>query len=147
MKVILIKDVARLGRKSEVKDVPDGHALNFLIPKKFAVIATPEQIRRVTEEAKKHGEQHEHAIKEFTQICESLKGKVVQYPVEANDQGHLFKGVNAEDIAKHLKASEGIALDASTVHLAHPIKDLGTHAVPLSYKDVQGVCTLEIVKK
>ena len=145
MKVILIKDVARLGRKSEVKDVPDGHALNFLIPKKFAVIATPEQLRRVTEEAKKHGEQHEHAIKEFTQICESLK--VVQYSVEANEQGHLFKGVNAEDIAKHLKASEGIALEASTVHLAHPIKDLGTHAVPLSYKDVQGVCTLEIVKK
>lgn len=147
MKVILIKDVARLGRKSEVKDVPDGHALNFLIPKKLAVIATPEQLRRVTEEAKKHGEQHEHALKEFTQICESLKGKVVNYSVEANEQGHLFKGINAEDIVKHLKDTEKIVLSADVVHLEHPIKDLGTHQIPLSFKGVQGVCTLEIVKK
>ncbi len=147
MKVILIKDVARLGRKSEVKDVPDGHALNFLIPRKLAVIATPEQLRRIGEEVKKHSEQHEHARNEFSRVCEVLKGKKVTLAVEANEQGHLFKGINALDITKHLAEVEHITLDEETVHLEHPIKALGVHEVQLSYKDLKGVCTLEIVKK
>jgi large subunit ribosomal protein L9 len=147
MKVILIKDVARLGRKSEVKDVPDGHALNFLIPKKMAVIATPEQLRRIGEEVKKHGEQHEQALREFGETCELLKTKKVVLAVEANEQGHLFKGINAQDIVKHLGEVEHISLDAGALQLEHPIKALGVHEIPLSYKNLKGVCTLEIVKK
>jgi large subunit ribosomal protein L9 len=147
MKVILVKDVARLGRKSEVKDVPDGHALNFLIPRKLAIIATPDQLRKVAEEVKKRGEQSEGVLSAFDTACATLKGSPVTLYAEANEQGHLFKGVNAEDVRGQIQHSLGIALDVKSIELEHPIKSVGTHTIPLSYKDRRGECTLIVAKK
>lgn len=147
MKVILIKDVARLGRKSEVKDVPDGHALNFLIPRKLAVIATPEQLRRVGEEAKQHEAQKEAAHEAFKAACVTLAEKQIPYAVDANEKGHLFKGISVDDIIAHLIKTEGITLLKQSVQLAHPIKELGVHPIPISFAGLSGVCTLVVVKK
>ncbi len=147
MKVILIKDVARLGRKSEVKDVPSGHALNFLIPRKFAVIATDEQLKRIGEEEKQHGVQKEHAQKVFMDACAVLAEKHIRYPAPANEKGHLFKGINADDIQKYLESTEHIVLQKQVILLAHPIKELGIHEIPLSFGGDKGMCTLEVVKK
>ncbi len=147
MKVILVKDVARLGRKSEVKDVPDGHALNFLIPRKLAIIATPDQLRKVAEEVKKRGEQSEGVLGAFDAACATLKETSVTLYVEANEQGHLFKGINAEDIVGQIQHSLGIVLDVKSIVLEHPIKSVGTHMIPLSYKDRRGECTLIVAKK
>lgn len=147
MKVILIKDVARLGRKSEVKDVPSGHALNFLIPRKLAVIATPEQLKRYAEGVKQVGLRKEEIQDQFIKSCKILEGKTVQYVAEANEQGHLFKGIHVDDILKHLESEEGIIFTRKNVLLEHPIKALGIHTIPLSHEGVMGVCTLEVLKK
>jgi ribosomal protein L9 len=66
--------------------------------------------------------------------------------VDANEKGNLFKGIHAQDIVTLLK-ERGMHVDVSEVVLPHPLKELGTHAVTLTYGGVQGVCTLEIVKK
>lgn len=147
MKVILIKDVARLGRKSEVKDVPSGHALNFLIPRKLAVIATPEQLRRHTVEAKQIDVQKEHARETFLSACAVLAEAHIPYRVDANEQGHLFKGIHAEDILALLKAEKEIVLTKKNILLDHPIKELGTYTIPLTLEDVKGVCTIDIIRK
>lgn len=147
MKVILIKDVARLGRKGEVKEVPDGHAINFLIPRKLAVIGTGAGLRRAEEEGKKHEEHHEKLREAFSHSCALLNDKVVRYATEANEQGHLFKGVGVRDITKHLIETEGIILAETVMKLEHPIKSIGIHTIPLSYDGLSGTCTLEIVKK
>ncbi|QQR65140.1 50S ribosomal protein L9 [Candidatus Kaiserbacteria bacterium] len=147
MKVILIKDVARLGRKSEVKDVPDGHALNFLIPKKLAIIATPEQLRRVSEVVRQQDSQQEALFEAFKAACAKLAEKQIPYTVEANEKGHLFKGISVDDILAHLEATESIVLSKQSMHLAHPIKELGVHQIPLSFSGISGVCTLVVVKK
>lgn len=147
MKVILIKDVARLGRKSEVKDVPAGHALNFLIPRKFAVIATDEQLKRIGEEEKQHDAKKEHAQELFKHACDVLAQKKVTYSVDANEKGHLFKGINTDDIAKHLETTEHIVLEKQSILLSHPIKELGVHEIPLTFAGIKGMCTLEVVKK
>lgn len=147
MKVILIKDVARLGRKSDVKDVPDGHALNFLIPRKLAVIATPEQLRRVSEETRQHDAQKDALYEAFKAACATLTEKHISYKVEANEKGHLFKGISVDDIIAHLEATEHIVLSKQSVQLAHPIKELGTHQIPISFAGLSGVCTLVVVKK
>lgn len=147
MKVILIKDVARLGRKSEVKDVPDGHALNFLIPRKLAIIATAEELRKRNELVKKVDESNEYALQHFRDVCEALKGKNVTYAVEANAQGHLFKGINARDIAQHLNKELGVVLEENNIVLEHPIKSVGVHEVPLSFKNERGTCIVEVIKK
>lgn len=146
MKVILVKDVARLGRKSEIKDVPDGHALNFLIPRKLAIIATPESLKRVMEQVSKIGEQKLHGEQEFEGALKKLEAAPVVYTTEANEQGHLFKGINKDDIAALLEGL-GVAIKKNHINLEHPIKSLGIHEVPLSHNGVKGVCRLEVVKK
>jgi len=146
MKVILIKDVARLGRRSDVKNVPDGHALNFLIPRKLAIIATPESMKRLKEETHQHDMKKGKVLDEFNTACKALAEKPVSYVAEANEKGNLFKGVNADDISKHL-ASLGIIMPKENIVLDHPIKEVGMHAVPLRFGGSEGVCQLEIVKK
>lgn len=146
MKVILIKDVARLGRRSEVKEVPTGHALNFLIPKKLAIIATPESLKRVHEEHKKHEEHALEAENSFKDSIQKLSETTVVIPVEANEKGNLFKGINADDILKHLNANN-FAITKNHITLEHPIKQLGIHEIGLAYGPHTGVCKLEVVKK
>ncbi len=146
MKVILIKDVARLGRKSEVKEVPSGHALNFLIPRKLAIIATPEGMKRLNEEVRQQGAHKEGELEAFKATCALLNEKAIEYPVQANDKGSLFKGIHVDDIVRHL-ASLGITLLKQDVVLEHPIKEVGVHKIPLRHGGTEGVCTLAVVKK
>jgi large subunit ribosomal protein L9 len=146
MKVILLRDVARLGRKSEVKEVPDGHALNFLIPRKLAIIATPESMKKHTAEVRQHDSQKDQAHARFVEACQKLAVSVVTYKAEANAQGHLFKGVNAQDVSECLER-EGYTIAKQFIVLTHPLKEIGLHKIPIRFDGVEGVCQLEIIKK
>ncbi len=146
MRVILLKDVARLGRKSEIKEVPNGHATNFLIPRGLAIIATPDSLRRVEEVVKKHAEHKQHDLDVFKTALTNLEGKTIVYATEANEKGSLFKGVSSDDIARQLK-SEHIEITKEQITLAHPLKTTGIHEIPVAYGGLTGVCRLEIIKK
>jgi large subunit ribosomal protein L9 len=146
MKVILIKDVARLGRRLEVKEVPAGHAQNFLIPRKLAIPATPENMKRLSAEITKHDADKAESEKTFHEALTQLATRTVVYTTEANNQGHLFKGVNAHDIAEKLRG-EGFSVTEEDIELPHPIKSVGVHDVSLVRGKEKGVCKLEIVKK
>lgn len=146
MKVILIKDVARLGRRSEIKEVPDGHALNFLIPRKLAIIATPEGMKRLNEELQKKGEHKATIEKNFEAGLAKLEKQTVSYPADANEKGSLFKGISAQDIAAHLTAQH-FPVEKSNIVLAHPIKEVGVHEIGLTHGKVKGSFTLEVVRK
>lgn len=146
MKVILLRDVARLGRKSEIKDVPDGHALNFLIPRKLAVIASKENMDRVNEAAGKKASLEEAQRQEFKTALAKHADAPISYAAEANDKGHLFKGIRPEDVAEILSA-QGFALTKQHVKFDAPIKDTGVHTIPLSFLGVTGTVQLEVVKK
>lgn len=146
MKVILIKDVARLGRKSEIKEVPSGHAINFLIPRKMAIPATTENLKRITEVTKKHVAKSLNDLESFKEALKGLSDRTVVYTTEANEKGSLFKGINADDIAKSLE-KEGYIIQKNHIMLDHPIKELGIHEVVLRNGSVSGACRLEVVKK
>lgn len=144
MKVILIKDVARLGRKSDVKEVPDGHAINFLIPRKLAIIATPEHIKRNDVDTQKKVEQKKNQEQAFLDTVSKLNGEVLSFSVSANPQGHLYKGIHVDDIVT-LLTQKGYALTKEHIVLAHPIKEVGTYEIALTHGNLKGVCTLSIV--
>lgn len=146
MKVILIKDVARLGRKSEVKEVPDGHAHNFLIPKGFAIIATVESMKRLNENVKKLDAQKQQSLESFEAALKKLSEAHVLYSAEANDKGVLFKGVNREDIAGALNAIN-LSITSDEILLPHPIKELGVHEIKVARERESGSFHLEIIKK
>lgn len=144
MKVILVRDVARLGRKSEVKEVPSGHAQNFLIPRKLAVPATPENMKRLAAEIGRHSEEEAERKRLFDEALRGLGETKVLYEAPANKEGHLFKGVNARDIAAKIQAL-GFTIGEDEIVLEHPIKTVGTHSVTLRQGSAEGACTVEIV--
>lgn len=146
MKVILIKDVARLGRRSEVKEVPSGHAINFLIPRKLAIPGTPENIKRLSAEIEKQDLQKQNTQKMFDESLARLSTKSVVCSVEANEQGNLYKGINVDDIAKLLESEYG-GVSKDHIVLKQPIKHVGTHTIELIDKHTKRSFQLEVIKK
>lgn len=146
MKVVLLRDVARLGRRYEIKEVQSGHALNFLIPQKLAKIATPENINQIEALKVKQAEKQANESAQFAEALERLKTEHLTLSADANEQGNLFKGVRADDIARELQ-SKGMHIDVHQIVLEHPLKELGTHEITVQSGNVQGTLTLEIIAK
>jgi large subunit ribosomal protein L9 len=129
MKIILLTDIPKLGRKYETKDVSDGHALNFLIPKGQALAATPDAIKRIgVEKAKREGEMK---VQEdlLAANLKSLEGLTIAISEKANDKGHLFAGLHATEISAALKREARVDIDPSFLVLSQPIKEIGEHTI------------------
>lgn len=129
MKVIFLKDVPRVGRKYDIKNVADGYAINMLLPKKLAEVATPSAIKKV--EDMKNNDLTQKRIQEelLQKNLETINSLIVTIKGKANDKGHLFAGITKEMlIAEVLKISR-LSLDSEIVILEKPIKELGTHKV------------------
>lgn len=130
MKVILIQEVAHLGRAGDQVDVARGYARNFLIPRRLAVEATSPNLRAL-EQFKAHARQREEQLKqEADAVAERLRGLTVTITRPAGEQNRLFGSVTNSDIAEAL-ARQGIHLDRKKIVLEGPIKTLGTYAVPV----------------
>lgn len=146
MKVILLRDVARIGKRSEVKDVPAGHALNFLIPRKMALPATAENLRRTEKEQAHHAAKSAHHDADFKATLLMLSTTPVELSMDANAQGHLFKGIHAADIALRFKELN-IPIEVSEIEVSHPIKEVGDHTVSLRAGNQSGTFTLRIITR
>ncbi|MEN9913016.1 MAG: ribosomal protein large subunit ribosomal protein [Candidatus Parcubacteria bacterium] len=131
MKIILLKDILKLGRKYEVKTVSDGYAINMLIPQKQAVSATPDALKRLeTERAKVEGErkiQEDLLVKNI----EGLKNITLKIVGKANEKGHLFAGLHKEAIAAEIEKQTRLQIDPSFIELAHPLKEVGEHTIDI----------------
>ncbi|MBX2866895.1 50S ribosomal protein L9 [Candidatus Kaiserbacteria bacterium] len=146
MKVILLQDVARIGRQFEIKEVPDGHALNFLIPKKLAEPATPANVKRVEARTGKKNAEAEASQEAFLETLSKLKDAMVTITASANDEGKLFKGLKADDIATAVSEQVG-QLHASQVELTEPIKEVGEHTVAITAGGEKGTFSLKVEKE
>jgi large subunit ribosomal protein L9 len=129
MKIILLKDIPKLGRKYEVKNASDGHAVNFLIPRGLACAATPENLRRFeTEKTKYDGERKVHEAL-LADNLKTLEDTILTISGKANEKGHLFAGLHQAEIAAELAKQTRIQLDPSFIQLDHPIKEVGEHMI------------------
>ena len=129
MKIILLKDVPKLGKKFDIKTASDGYALNLLIPQGLAIIATVDAVKRV--EAEKKQEDAKKKIHEEL-LAENLKGlneTVLTIVAKANPKGHLFAGLHAEAIATELQKQTRLQVDASFIQIKNPIKEVGEHMI------------------
>ena len=145
MKIILLKDVAKLGKKHDIKEISDGHALNMLIPRGLAISATPAAIKQVESlKAKSAGEikvQHELLIQNIKAIEETtltITGK-------ANEKGHLFAGIHKDEIVKQLYSQAHIEIEPSFIDMELPLKTLGEHTI--SIKAAGKSASLKVVVK
>lgn len=147
MKVILLRDVARIGRKGQVVEVPDGYALNQLIPKKSAEAATAVNLKRVASLSASAAQHDTLAADQFAALLTSLQEQPLTITVaQANEQNHLFKAIGVADI---IAAATGRSLVLSPVQviITAPIKSLGLHDVIFKHGAVEKTLQIEIVKK
>lgn len=129
MQVILLQDIARVGRKHEVKQVPDGHAQNYLIPRKLAVVATAQNLKWQSQQTVRRETQDSMTSELATKFFAQVGAVPISITAHANEHGHLFKGIHAEDIARALSDTTGTTIDASAVELERPIKEAGEHSL------------------
>ncbi len=125
MKVILKKT-------GEVKEVADGYARNYLLPKGEAVIATPDAIAKIEAKQKQEQDQTAKSAEEWKGIAEQLKTLTVEVAVAANEDGTLFGAVSESDIITALKA-HNIYIDPAWLKIEEPIKKTGETAAQLEF--------------
>lgn len=131
MKVILSKDVPGTGKAGEVKDVADGYARNYLIPRKLAIAATANALQTV--EAKKASEQKKAAAEEAAAraLAERLTSAPVVLTAKVGDQGRLYGSITSADIAEQLSAYLKQPIDKRKIELDEPIRQLGQFDVTI----------------
>src|SRR3989344_7923940 len=127
MKIILLKDVAKVGRKYDVKDVSDGFALNMLIPRSLAEPATPQGLKQL--EMRKSKNEAEKKIQGdlLLKNLETIKGITVTMKGKANDKGHLFAGITKEILLAEVFKVHHLNLDPESVKLEKSLKETGEH--------------------
>lgn len=128
MKVILLQDVEKLGKKNDLKDVADGYARNFLIPNKMAVLATKSEITKLEELKKIEAQKAEEELARFQEIASQLDGLELEIIAKADDDGKLFGGVNAVLISEKLK-ERGFEIEKSQIKIEQSIKEAGEYEI------------------
>ncbi len=141
MKIILLKDVQKIGKRYETKDVSDGFAANSLIPRKLAIPATPDAVKRISLEIAREAGEKKLQDDLITKQLQTLDGTTVTFSGKTNEKGHLFAGLHAKEIA------ELVQLKADHIVLAKPIKEIGKHPIKVMIGAHSAQFTLEIVSK
>ena len=131
MKVILLKDVKGTGKKGEVKEVSDGYARNFLLPKKMAVVADNTHVKELNEKNKSKELKAQKEYEEAVELGKKMEDMAVTIYSKAGDGGRLFGSITSKDIAEQLKKQHGIDVDKRKVLLDEPVRVLGSRFVEI----------------
>ena len=129
MKVILLKDVKNIGKAGELKNVNDGYARNFLLPKGMADIATDGVLKRVETLKATEKKQLAENEKEMKELAVKIKGKKITIKAKEKD-GKLFGSINGKEVAKELKSLDS-RITAKMFSLDSPIKETGEKEIAL----------------
>jgi large subunit ribosomal protein L9 len=142
MKVIFLKDVPRIGKKGEVKNVADGFAQNALLPKGLAKIATPQAIKAMNDQKAHAEELAVQQVEKMKKAIESLNNKKIVVELAANAQGHLFSKFKVEQLKKVFTAH---SIDFDIKHIVpFELKEVGLHTIKIKSPQLSGDFILEI---
>ncbi|MDO8492727.1 MAG: 50S ribosomal protein L9 [bacterium] len=146
MRVILLQDVPKVGKKYEVKEVSGGYASNFLFPKKLAIVATKESSVKAESERQRITDLHKMQEDLLSKNLAGLAEIKVTLKEKANESGHLYSKVHAEEIAKAVKEQTGLDVQAQFIELKEPIKAIGEHNITVTAHGKKATFVLNIEK-
>ena len=131
MKVILLADIKNVGKKDEILNANDGYARNYLFPKKLAVEATPDNLKKLKD--KKDSEAHKKELdkQKAKEMAEKINKIELNLKVKAGENGKIFGGITAKEISEELKKQNNIDVDKKKVLLSETIKTLGRFSVDI----------------
>ena len=143
MRVILIKDVAKLGKKGEVKEVADGYGRNFLIARGLAVLDTQASKKILDAQKQKEAEIDAENRAKANELKDILASKTLEFKVKASG-GKVSGSVSGKQIEEALK-KENIIIDKRKIKDSSPLNELGTYDVKIElYKDIIGIIKVKL---
>lgn len=145
MKIILKRDVNKIGKKDELLDVSDGYGRNFLVARGLAEEATPNKIRELENLKKTQKVKDDKKLKLAEEAKKKIGGKVIMLKVNAGEGGKLFGSVTTAQVADAVKSQYGVAADKREVKLEESVKQVGSYPVKIKlYAGVEAELTLKV---
>ncbi len=133
MKVILLKDVDKIGKKFDVKEVKEGYAMNFLIPQGLAKQATKTALLWLEMQKEIATKKEEEGLEEIQKTASAIDNRELIFDVKVGDQDQLFESIGIQKIVEKLKA-EGFEVKKAQIELPEPIKELGEFPVKIKFE-------------
>lgn len=129
MKIILLKDIAKVGKKHEIKNIADGHAQNFIIPRGLGIPATEANVRKI--EALKYASDADRQVQEalLAKNLETISSLTITLKGKANEKGHLFAGIHKDEIIEAVKKQANVNIHPDFLILDKPLKETGNYEV------------------
>jgi large subunit ribosomal protein L9 len=147
MKVIFLQDVKGQGKKGEIKEVSEGYARNFLIPKGVVQIATDGAKKSLDQQAASAQKKKENEKNEFKALAAKLSEMTIVIKAKAGEGGRLFGAITSKQIAEALEAHK-ISIDKRKIELDDPIRILGITKVTVKlYPEVKGMLNVQVVEE
>jgi large subunit ribosomal protein L9 len=131
VKVILLQEVQGLGKPGDVKTVKNGYARNYLLPRQMVTAATPGALKSLQQRVAAAQRRVETQKAEHASLAERIGAVTLTFAVHVGQGDRLYGSVTSQNIADALREQEGLRIDRRTVHLAEPLRQLGTFSVPV----------------
>ncbi|MCL0057290.1 50S ribosomal protein L9 [Dehalococcoidia bacterium] len=133
MRVILLKNIEKLGKKNDVKEVKDGYARNFLIPQGLAKIATKQDLKILENQKKIEEKKAEKELEKIQQLVTMIDGQEIIITVKVGEKEQLFESITAQKISEKLKELD-FEVKNSQIELVEPIKELGEFPIKIKFE-------------
>lgn len=131
MKVILLQDVEGLGKAGDLKEVANGYARNYLLPKALAAGATPALVKNREQRVAAEQRRLEKLAEQNREQAERLGQVSLTFKARVGSQGRLYGSITSQDIAHALREAENLIVDRRMIELPDPIRTLGTFTIPV----------------
>jgi large subunit ribosomal protein L9 len=147
MRIVLRTDLDNLGKRGDIREVADGYARNYLLPKGHAIVASP-GVEAQADAMRRARDLRDARDREAAEtVARRLVPQVIRIPARAGAEGKLFGSVTAADVVDAVAEQAGVELDRRKLRLEEPIKSLGTHEVPVKlHGDVEFRVTVEVTR-
>lgn len=134
MKVILLEDIKGIGNKYDVKDVSDGYARNFLLPKKMVKPATPQALKELEQLKAQMGKEDAEFKKHLSELARKISDSYLEFQLKTDEKGSVFGSITKEMILRAMREHGWLGKERIDISLEHPIKEFGEHKVSVDLK-------------
>jgi large subunit ribosomal protein L9 len=133
MQVILIQDVDNLGGANELVTVKNGYARNYLIPQKFAVEASPSNLKQLNEKLKVKKKKEEKMLAEINQVIAKLQEGAIKLGAKTGTSGKIFGSITALQISRAIREQKGYEIDRRKISIPDDVKELGQYKASVDF--------------
>ncbi len=135
MDVILIQDVDNLGGKNELVKVKNGYARNYLIPQKFAIEASPSNLKQLAEKVKVQSKKEAALLSQINSVIAVLKESPLNVGAKTGTSGKIFGSVTSLQLARAIRDQKGYEIDRKRISLIGDVKELGTYKASIDFSN------------